>query len=204
MSDQVIEMYFDYASPFSYVADMRIDGVMEDLPVTVRRVPVYLRDLEADETSPARAEYLARDLDRCARFHGVPLGTPAVTPINGLYLLRGYLFLAGREQQAAYHAAALRATWVAGANVSDPEVVANIAASVGLDRGEFATGIGTPAVKQQLRANTERARERGAFGVPTFFVGDEMFWGQDRLDYVRRQVEQIASSVVMMSDPDDA
>jgi 2-hydroxychromene-2-carboxylate isomerase len=68
-----------------------------------------------------------------------------------------------------------------------------IAVELGLDREEFSVGMASPAVKERLKANTEKAVERGAFGVPTFFVGEEMFWGQDRLDFVRREVERVLS-----------
>jgi 2-hydroxychromene-2-carboxylate isomerase len=74
--------------------------------------------------------------------------------------------------------------------VSDPAVALEIGVELGLDREELSAGSASPAVKESLRANTERAIERGAFGVPTFFVGEEVFWGQDRLDFVRREVER--------------
>jgi 2-hydroxychromene-2-carboxylate isomerase len=76
-------------------------------------------------------------------------------------------------------------------NVSDPAVAIDIGAELGLDREEFSAAIAAPAVKDALKENTERAIEAGAFGVPTFFVGEEMFWGQDRLDFVRREVERV-------------
>ena len=139
----------------------------------------------------AKLAYIVNDMQRCASFYGVPLSVPNNFPINGLYLLRGTVFLEGRPEWEAYRKAAYRATWREDRNVSDPAVATEIGKEVGLDIEEFSAGIASPAVKEKLQANTKNAIERDAFGVPTFFVGDEMFWGQDRLDFVRREVERV-------------
>jgi 2-hydroxychromene-2-carboxylate isomerase len=207
MAQPVVELYFDYASPFSYLADYRVESELAGLPIELRRIPVYLRGFEAFREAPpfsaAKLHYLAIDLARSARYHDVPLGVPAVIPVNGLYMLRGHVFLEGRPELDAFRRAAWRATWVDGANTSDPEVVMTLADEVGIDRRELAAGIGSAAVKNKLRENTERAVERQAFGVPTFYVGDEMFWGQDRLGHVRRYVEEMASGGAMLADLDE-
>jgi 2-hydroxychromene-2-carboxylate isomerase len=206
MSTPVIELLFDYASPWSYLADWRVDRELSDLPVQIRRTPIYLRGLEAFKDglpySPAKLAYLGRDLHRCAKRHGVPFGKWKV-PVNGLYMLRGHVFLEGRAEQDAYRREVWRATWVDGANVDDPEVVVDVAAAAGVDRNEFATGIAQPTIKQRLRSNTDIAIERQVFGVPTLFVGDEMFWGQDRIGQLRRHVEELVCSVDAVTDPDD-
>ena len=207
MSGTTIEFYFDYASPWSYIADLRIQREFADLPVTIERIPAYLRGFEqfrdAVPYSSAKMAYLAKDMIRCASFYEAPLAPPPVFPINGLYLLRAHIALINRPECDAFREAAFRATWVDGANVSDPEVVVDVAARVGVERTELATAMASSETKATLRSNTDGAIERGVFGVPTMFVGDEMFWGQDRLDFLHHHVEALACAVTSMSDPSD-
>jgi len=139
----------------------------------------------------AKLAYIVSDMQRCASFYGIPLTIPNNFPINGLYLLRGTVFLEGRPECKVYRKAAYRATWIEDRDVSDRDVAIEIAKEVGLDIEEFSDGISSPSVKEKLQANTAITIERGAFGVPTFFVRDEMFWGQDRLDFVRRELERV-------------
>ncbi len=194
----VVEFCFDYASPWAYIADCRVEKALEGLSVEVRYSPVYLRGFELFRSGmpfpDAKLAYIARDMQRCAAHYGIPLNVPNNFPINGLYLLRGTLFLQGRPECAAFRRAAFRATWVDDRNVSDPAVATEIATELGLDRDEFSKGIASPDVKEKLKKDTEGVIDRGAFGVPTFFVGEEMFWGQDRLDFVRYEVERMTFS----------
>lgn len=208
MDRPVIEFCFDYASPFAYLADYLVDRDFGDLPVEIRRIPVYLRGFELFSQgmpySGAKTAYLARDLTRCAEHANVPVGVPAKMPINGLYMLRAYIALDGRPEQELFRKAVFRATWVDGADTSDPEVVVQLGETIGVDHRELAAAMSTPAVKNRLRANTDSAIARGAFGVPTLFVEDQMYWGHDRLEYVHRHVERLACGDAEMSDPDDA
>lgn len=191
---RVVEFCFDYASPWTYIADVRVEEALAGLAVDIRYTPVYLRGFEMFRSgmpyTSAKLSYIVKDMQRCAAFYEIPLKIPGNFPINGLHLLRATLFLRDRPECDAYRKAAYRATWVDDRNVSDPAVALEIGVELGLDREELSAGSVSPAVKQQLKANTERAIERGAFGVPSFFVGEELFWGQDRLDFVRREVER--------------
>jgi 2-hydroxychromene-2-carboxylate isomerase len=196
MSDLcTVEFCFDYASPWTYIADCRIDEALTGLPVAVQYTPVYLRGFEMFRSgmpyTSAKLAYIVRDMQRCAPAYGIPLNVPSNFPINGLYLLRATVSLEGRPECEAYRKAAYRATWVDDRNVSDPAVALDIGVELGLAKDEFSAGMASSAVKEKLKSNTEKTVERGAFGVPTFFVGEEMFWGQDRLEFVRREVERI-------------
>jgi 2-hydroxychromene-2-carboxylate isomerase len=109
-----------------------------------------------------------------------------VFPINGLSSLRGALAARQLGGFAAYHGAMFRAAWRDDRDISSKDTVLAVAGEVGLDRAAFAQAIESQAIKDQLKADTARAASRGVFGVPTFFVGDELFWGQDRMDFVAR------------------
>jgi 2-hydroxychromene-2-carboxylate isomerase len=184
---QAVEFLFDYASPWSYLVNELLDR--EPLP-GLRYRPIYLRGLEAFAQglpyNAAKAAYLLRDLSRCAEHEGVELSFPSVFPINGLYALRGALLAQERGDFPAYHRALFRAAWREDRDISRKEVVLEVLAAAGLPREAFAAGLEGPAIKDRLRQDTADAQERGVFGVPSFFVGDELFWGHDRLGYARR------------------
>jgi 2-hydroxychromene-2-carboxylate isomerase len=172
-----------------------VEEALAGIPVDIQYVPVYLRGFEMFRSgmpyTPAKLAYIARDMQRCAAFHGITLNPPSNFPINGLHLLRATVALEGGPQGEAYRRAAYRSTWVDDRNVSDRAVAIEIGVELGLDGEELSAAITSSAVKDQVKRNTERAIEEGAFGVPTFFVGVEMFWGQDRLDFVRREVQRL-------------
>jgi 2-hydroxychromene-2-carboxylate isomerase len=178
-----IEFAFDYASPWSFLANATLAKHFGGAPVTY--VPVYLRGFEAFSRgvpySPAKLRYLLKDAERSARHAGVSWVLPPAFPINGLYALRAALAAQRDGGFAALHAALFRAAWQEGKDLSDKAVVAGIARDLGLPA--VAGAMDEPAIKEQLRKNTDDLIARGGFGVPTFFVGEEMFWGHDRMHF---------------------
>jgi 2-hydroxychromene-2-carboxylate isomerase len=121
---------------------------------------------------------------------------PAVFPINGIHLLRGAIFVEDSPRANAFHEAAFRATWKDGRNVSDKSIAAEIAQEVGIDPAEFLAGIAAIEVKDKLKNNTAASIARGAFGVPTFFFRDQMFWGQDRLEMLKAAIDKAQRTTV--------
>lgn len=183
-----LEFLFDYASPWAYLANELFTRKFPG--VEIAYVPTYIRGLETFSTGmpygQSKLLYILRDLQRCADFEQVPLAIPAEFPINGLYALRGALWAQRQGGFAAYHQTVFRATWAGNAAISNKAVVIGLAEKAGLDAGAFAAGIEEPAIKDLLKTSTARWQERGVFGVPSFWVGDEQFWGHDRMDYVAR------------------
>lgn len=184
--DPQIEFFFDYASPFAYLAACRAEA---EFGASIAYRPVYLRGFEAFSKgmpfSADKLRYQGQDLQRIADHCDIAFTLPTVLPIDGRHALRGALVAQGQHRFDDYHEAMFRGTWAEGRDVSRVEVVAEIAAEVGLDE-RFASAIGADEVKLDLRRRTEEAIARGVFGVPTFIVGHELFWGQDRMDYVAR------------------
>ena len=136
---------------------------------------------------PAKGRYMNDDMARFARRYGVPLAMNPFFPINTLTLMRG---AAGAQLCAprrfdAYLRTVFHAMWVEPQNLEDPATAARVLAAAGFDPAEVMGWANDAEVKAVLRANTEEAVARGAFGAPTMFVGTEMFFGQDRLDFVR-------------------
>lgn len=181
-----VELLFDYASPHAFLAHVSLGARLPG--AVIDHVPVYLRGFEAfargiPYTGP-RLAYIMLDLQRCAVDCGVAIRMPAAFPVNGLYALRGAVAARRAGKLATYHDPMFRAVWQDGRDVSQKATVAAIAAELGLP--EVADALDEPSIKEELRATTEAAARRGVFGVPTFFVGDAMFWGHDRMHHVAR------------------
>ena len=182
-----VDFLFDYASPWSYLANATL-GRHFDL-ARVAYVPVYLRGFASFARgvpyAPEKLVYLLKDLTRSAAHLGVPVQVPPVFPINGIHALRGAIAAQREGGFPAYHEAVFRAAWSEGGNVSDKEVVAAMARAAGLPA--VAEALDDPAIKDALKTNTERSVARGAFGVPSFFVREELFWGHDRMHFAAEE-----------------
>jgi len=183
-----LRFLFDYASPYSYVASVLLDRGALDADVSYE--PIYLRGLELFSTgvpySAAKLSYLMTDLKRICEHHQIELAPPASFPVNGLHALRGALVALGTPKFLAYHRAAFAAVWAKSQELSSADAVAQLAADIGFEPEEFLRSMADPGLKAQLKQRTDQAAERGVFGVPTFLVGDDLFWGHDRLDFVER------------------
>ena len=134
---------------------------------------------------PAKAAYMNNDLKRFAKRYGVPFSFNPHFPINTLALMRGAAaYQDDVVVSSTYRDAIFRAIWVEARNLNEPDVIGQVLSDAGLDPAELMNRIGQQNVKDQLIANTAEAVNRGVFGAPTFFVGEQMFFGQDRLDFV--------------------
>ena len=192
MSKQV-EFFFDVGSPTTYLAWTQLPALCAQAGAALVYRPMLLGGVfqATGNVSPgtvaAKGRYMDADMARFARRYGVPFAMNPHFPINTLTLMRG---AAGAQLRApkrleAYLRGVFDAIWVAPQNLNDPAVAARALASAGFDPAEVMGWVGDAEVKGALRANTEEAVARGVFGAPTMFVGDEMHFGQDRLEFVR-------------------
>ncbi len=193
---KTVEFYFDYASPYAYVANEVLEKKLPGAEIIYK--PTYLRGLEMfRETIPfttRKVVYLSKDLARITSRERIPHRQPSVFPVNGIHGLRGALWCQENapEMFLAYHQAVFRATWAEDQNVSDKSVIVEIAAGLKIDTDAFVSGIGDSRLKEQLKENTAAAEARDIFGVPSFIVDGELYWGHDRMDYVREALEDRA------------
>ena len=192
-----VEFLFDVGSPAAYLAFKRLPAICEQLGATLHWRPMLLGGVfqatgnHSPATIPAKGRYLFTDLQRFARRHGIEFRPNPYFPINTLTLMRMATALQLREPQrlGAFVDAVYRAIWVQERDLNDAGVVANVLREAGFDPEALLALASDPAVKEQLKARTQEAVARGVFGAPTFFVGQEMFWGQDRLDFVKEALE---------------
>jgi 2-hydroxychromene-2-carboxylate isomerase len=180
-----VDFYFDYVSPYAYFAWLRIGELCAARGALLRAHPVLFAALldhwgqRGPAEVPPRRAWVFRDGARYAARHGVPLAWPAAHPFNPLLALR--LSLPGPEQHRVI-AAIYRAGWARGGDLGSPETLRGALDDAGLDGASRLAAAATPEAKQALRDETDAAIGRGVFGVPTMIAGDELFWGNDRLD----------------------
>ncbi|TAJ74276.1 MAG: 2-hydroxychromene-2-carboxylate isomerase [Phenylobacterium sp.] len=187
---KVLEFLFDVGSPASYVAYKRLPEIAARTGATVDYKPFLLGGVfkatgnHSPAEVPAKGAWTSVDLARFAQRHGVPFQRNPFFPINTLHLMRGAAGLQDDPRFMAYLDAVFEAMWRDPRNLGDPAEMAPVLARAGVGGDEFRALIERDDVKARLKATTEDAVARGAFGAPTFFVGGEMFFGQDRLDWV--------------------
>lgn len=185
-----LEFFFDYGSPFSYLADTQLAGLAARTGARVVYRPMLLGGLfkETGNVSPleieAKRKYNMLDLERWAKRYRVPPPHNPHFPINTIRLMRGAVAAERSGVFAAYHRAIFDAFWRDGLNLGDAAVVRQVLERAGLDAARLETMAEEQVVKDALRAATDEAARRGAFGAPTFFVDGEMFFGNDRLTFV--------------------
>lgn len=183
-----VDFYYDYASPWSYLASEIIERALPG--VTIVYKPAYLRGFpqfaKGVPLSALEAAYGMKDLHRCTTHWQVPFTFTPHFPLNGVHALRGALWAQAHGGFPAYHQLAYRAAWREGRDIGQKQTVIDVAGEAGLDKAAFAAGLDDQVIKDALRAQTDEVQKRGAFGMPTFFAGDEMYFGHDRMDYLRR------------------
>jgi 2-hydroxychromene-2-carboxylate isomerase len=187
------EFYFDFGSPTAYLAYTQLPKIAAACGATISWRPMLLGGVfkATGNQSPvlieAKGKWMWGDLDRWARRYGVPLEKNPYFIINTLTLMRGAVGYHMREPERfpRYVETMFRAMWVEPCDLGDAAVVAATLRKAGFDAAAFAAMVADPAVKGKLIADTEAAVARGVFGAPTIFVDDEMYFGQDRLEFVR-------------------
>ena len=185
-----LEFWFEFGSNYSYLSVMRIEAAAARLQVPIRWKPFLLgpifRTLGWD-TSPfvlkkAKGEYVWKDMERACRALGVPWIRPTTFPRTALLPMRVALVGAEQPWMGAYCRRVMSLNFAEDRDIDAPDVVADVLEQLGLPARQIIDEARSEPNKLKLREQTEAARARGIFGAPTFLVGDEMYWGNDRLD----------------------
>jgi 2-hydroxychromene-2-carboxylate isomerase len=199
----MIDFYFDVSSPWTYLAFRNIQPMAQELNVAIDWRPVLVGGIfntvnqrmytSREDSSSPRNRYVLKDLQDCARQTGVQIVFPPIVfPVNSVKAMRGCIWLshsdAFKDCLLPFIEATFAAYFTRQEDISQDDVLASICQQKGIDAAAFATGITQPDIKDALKANTDEAIARGAFGVPSFFVGDDMYFGNDRLDLLRLAV----------------
>jgi 2-hydroxychromene-2-carboxylate isomerase len=191
-----IDFYFDFGSPTAYLAFRRLQQLQSQYQFRINYRPVLLGGLfkATGNSSPvmvtAKAAYMMKqDLPRFVALYNVPFNNNSHFPINTLHLMRGAVALLEQDQFNAYIQVVFEAIWVNGENMGDAETVAKVLTGAGLDAQRIIANTQEPEVKATLINYTEAAVARGCFGAPTMFIGDDMFFGQDRMQFIEMALQ---------------
>ncbi|MBI4742326.1 MAG: 2-hydroxychromene-2-carboxylate isomerase [Betaproteobacteria bacterium] len=192
-----LDFYFDFSSPYGYLASEKIDALAGKYGRKVRWHPVLLGVIFKATgatpltQAPLKGEYSLHDFSRSARFMGIPYAQPANFPIATQHAARSYYWLHGQDCALARRFAhtAYRAYFAGGRDISSPDVVLDLAASLGADRAALAGALAGQALKDKLREACENALKIGVFGSPYVVVDGEPFCGADRLPQIGRWLE---------------
>jgi 2-hydroxychromene-2-carboxylate isomerase len=192
-----LSFFFDFSSPFAYLASTQIEGVAARNGAVLRFRPFLLGalfkalggpDVPLFSMPPPKQRHARDDMFRWADFYGVPLKFPSRFPMNTVKALRMILQLP-EEQRAPLIHAIYRAGWADDRDTNDDAVLAELATGVGLDGPALVAGTKQDAVKERLKVATDEALKLGLFGAPCFQVDDLLFWGQDRLAFVEKALQ---------------
>ena len=189
---KTVEFYFDLGSPATYLAYTQLPKICEQTDSQLIYIPILLGGVfkatgnASPATIPAKGVYMFQDLDRYAKRYGVPLKFNPQFPINTLMLMRAVTGMQlrhpGRFQ--AFIDCLFHALWVEGRSLDDLATVASVLTQNGFDPNAVLALTADEEVKAALKDNTENAVQRGVFGAPSMFVDNQLFFGQDRLDFV--------------------
>jgi 2-hydroxychromene-2-carboxylate isomerase len=194
---KTLEFFFDYASTYSYLASEQVEALVQRTGAELRWRPFLLGAVyKATGNVPpisvaSKVMYLSKDLTDWTQYLGLPpFRMPDTFPFNALKANRLGLVAAEQGRIAAFSHAAFRASFVHGKDVNDPAVLTELIREAGMDPDTALARTENQEIKDALRRNTDEAVARGAFGAPTFYVGEQMFFGNDRLMFVERALKQ--------------
>ncbi len=186
-----VKLYFNFRSPYCYLASKTLWTIVDDFHANLQWRPVGGWRLRSAPDRAKRKVPLARqDLARFARRMGIPVTPP---PIETEPTAAGAASLFAQEKGVLreYIVETMRIEWAEGKNIGEPDVLREIASRIGLDPEELLAASASPDNLAQLEANYEEADALGVFGVPTFVVGENIFWGQDRLEFVVEHLREL-------------
>ena len=180
---------FDFGSPYSYLAYNNLNSIRE-AGGEVAIMPVLLGGIfkatgnQPPATVQKKGEYMFKDINRWSKKLGIPFKMNPYFPILTVPHMRGAVLAQRENILEKYMQVMFEAIWVKAMNLNDQEILTNIAEKSGIDPNQFAEEISSNEIKNKLRENTEFAISKGAFGVPTYYLDDEMFWGIDSVKFL--------------------
>ncbi len=193
MVERRVEFYYDLVSPYSYLAHGRVGRICEEHGAELVLRPMLLGGvhkavgIRAPIEIPAKGRYQVRDIERWAEHYGLPMRFPEPFPFRTLKTMRAAMWCSAEGELEAFTREAFSLYWEEGGapkgreEADEDGPLREVARRIGADPTDLLGGAAADEVKQALKDATAVAVERGVFGAPTFFVGEEMYWGNDRL-----------------------
>jgi 2-hydroxychromene-2-carboxylate isomerase len=191
-----LDFYFDFSSPYGYLASEKIEALAQKHGRTVNWCPIMLGAIfkvtggAPLPNLPLKGDYARRDFLRSAKFHGIPMRYPSTFPISGVAPTRAVIWLKGKDpaKVSALVKALYRALFVDDINISEVDNVVKVAAAAGCDGDALRAALNDQAVKDKTKAEVDAALAKGVFGSPYIVVDGEAFWGIDRFDQIEKWI----------------
>lgn len=191
---KTVDFYYDYISPASYFALIRLTDICKRTGATINYKPMLLGGaLKAHGnpppvTIPAKWEWIKKDFTRTAEDLRVPFTLNPHFVFSTVNAMRGAIWALSENRIDAYNHAMYQAAWVEGKDISSADVLTEALNEAGFDANVVMEAMSQPDIKQALITSTDEAVARGVFGAPTMFIDDELYFGQDRLDWVEQDL----------------
>ncbi len=185
-----VEFFFDIVSPASYLAWTQIPKLEAETGAEILYRPMFLPGIfemagsNTPITVPAKAKWIFEDFARFAKRYDVPFVMNEKFPLSSVYVMRGLNNFRNHTSFKKLGDQFYKAMWAQNEDINDPEVVIRIVREAGIEPKEYQSAMNNPDNKKALVDVTQEAVSRGVFGAPTFFVGREMHFGQDRMDFI--------------------
>ena len=192
---KILDFYFSFTSPYSYIAHTQLAGLAERTQCSIAYHTIDLGKIfeltgNARPISvPAKRKYLAKDIGCWCRYYNIPFKLSSRFPINTRPATAGAAIAQKQGKLPEFVEIVLQAFFVEDRDIADVQVLAELATKIGLDADDVAAGVNDLAILKEIDAETEAAAKRGVFGAPTFFVGDDMYFGSDRLMFVEQALK---------------
>ncbi len=194
MNEKTVDFYFTYLSPYAFMANTRIKKALDPQGVTIRYKPIgHTGSSDGPAFSPARYEYIVEeDVPRYAEEYGLTF-TPRPPLTESHTASRGFLYAEEQGVGEDYNDLVFRARWSDGKDISRTDVLADIAERTGLDQDGFLAAIKDHYYNDKLSEIRQQAAEAGVFGAPFFIYAGKRFWGNDRIDWLVRELTKEAA-----------
>jgi 2-hydroxychromene-2-carboxylate isomerase len=186
---KTVTFCFDFGSPYSYLAYNYLSPI-KDAGAQIELKPVLLGGIfkatgnQPPATVQKKGEYMFKDIQRWSKKLDISFKMNPYFPILTVPHMRGAILAQKKNILEDYMQSMFDSMWLKGLNLNDQEILTQVASESGIDPNEFAEGISSDEVKNELKVNTQFAIDKGAFGVPTYFLEDEMFWGIDSIKFL--------------------
>ena len=186
---KTVTFCFDFGSPYSYLAYNYLSPI-KDAGAQIELKPVLLGGIfkatgnQPPATVQKKGEYMFKDIQRWSNKLGISFKMNPYFPILTVPHMRGAILAQKKNILEDYMQSMFDSMWLKGLNLNDQEILTQVASESGIDPNDFAEGISSDEIKDELRLNTQFAIDKGAFGVPTYFLENEMFWGIDSIKFL--------------------
>ncbi len=190
---KLVDFYFDFVSPYSFIAHKEIIKLENKSLIKVRYKPILLgglhnlHEIKAPAFIPAKAKHMIRDCKLIAEYKGIKFKFNSYFPIRTLNLMRGVLVAEEDNFKSYYIDNIFNSIWRDGLNMNDENIIQKILKNLNVNPKTFALRATSSSIKDSLKRKTNEAYEKGVFGAPTFIINNKIFWGQDRIEFVLKE-----------------